>query len=138
MKGMDPEYIPFWKFEVDFNVTDRLAGGETKTGLPDISGKRSYYICAADIPRYVSEPWEIDLTIRNPEIVEDFAGREGTYLTILMNQNTARKLTEFLYLRYETEKPGILQVLRYNFQVDNARILYIPYYKEETSYIPGI
>ena len=138
MKGMDPEYIPFWKFEVDFNVTDRLAGGETKTGLPDISGKRSYYICAADIPRYVSEPWEIDLTIRNPEIVEDYAGREGRYLTILMNQNTARKLTEFLYLRYETEKPGILQVLRYNFQVDNARILYIPYFKEKTSYIPGI
>ena len=139
MDPKEPDYIPFWKFDVDLKVTDQLAGGDTTTGLPDISGRRSYYICAGDIPRYVVEPWEIDLTIRNPEIVEDNAGRDGgKYLPILINQKTARELTEFLYLRYETEKPGILQVLRYSFKVNNARIVYIPYYKEETSYIPGI
>lgn len=117
---------------------DRLAGGDTATGLPNIAGKRSYYICAADIPRYLAEPWEIDLTIRNPEIVEVMGGRDGTYMPILINQSTARELTEFLYLRYETEKPGILQVLRYDFTVENSRIVYIPYYKEQASYIPGI
>ncbi len=89
-------------------------------------------------PRYLAESWEIDMTIRNPEIVEVIAGYEGNYLPILINQNTARELTEFLYLRYETDKPGILQVLRYNFTVENSRIVYIPYYKEQASYIPGI
>ncbi len=138
MEGVKADFIPFWRFDVNFEVTDKLAGGDTKTGLPDIDGKRSYYICAADIPRYLAEPWEIDMTIRNPEIVEAVAGYEGNYLPILINKNTARELTEFLYLRYETEKPGVLQVLRYNFTVENSRIVYIPYYKEETSYIPGI
>ncbi|ABN06201.1 hypothetical protein Mlab_0023 [Methanocorpusculum labreanum Z] len=138
MEGVKADFIPFWRFDVDLEVTDKLTGGDTTTGLPDISGKRSYYICAADIPRYLAEPWEIDMTIRNPEIVEVVAGYEGNYMPILINNNTARELTEFLYLRYETEKPGILQVLRYNFTVENSRIVYIPYYKEETSYIPGI
>ena len=138
MKGVEPEYIPFWRFDVNLEVTDRLAGGDTSTGLPNIAGKRSYYICAADIPRYLAEPWEIDLTIRNPEIVEVIDGRDGEYRPIFINQSTARELTEFLYLRYETEKPGILQVLRYNFTVENSRIVYIPYYKEQASYIPGI
>ncbi len=138
MEGVKADFIPFWRFDVNFEVTDKLTGGDTTTGLPDIDGKRSYYICAADIPRYLAEPWEIDMTIRNPEIVEAVAGYEGNYLPILINKNTARELTEFLYLRYETEKPGVLQVLRYNFTVENSRIVYIPYYKEQSSYIPGI
>ncbi len=78
------------------------------------------------------------MTIRNPEIFEAVAGYEGNYLPILINKKTARELTEFLYLRYETEKPGVLQVLRYNFTVENSRIVYIPYYEEQSSYIPGI
>ncbi len=138
MEGVKANFIPFWMFDVNFEVTDKLAGGDTTTGLPDIAVKRSYYICAADIPRYLAEPWEIDMTIRNPEIVEMVAGYEGDYMPILINKKTARELTEFLYLRYETEKPGILQVLRYNFTVNEARIVYIPYYKEQASYIPGI
>lgn len=138
MKGVTPEFVPFWKFDVDVEVTDKLVDGDTTTGLPDISGKRSYYICAGDVARYLSEPWEIDLTLRNPEIVEVITEHEGKNMPILITLKTARELTEFLYLRYETKKPGILQVLRYNFKVENTRIVYIPYYKEETSYIPGI
>ncbi|MDO5845851.1 MAG: hypothetical protein Q4Q04_02895 [Methanocorpusculum sp.] len=138
MQDKKPEFIPFWQFESEISITDYLASGDTDTGLPDISGKRNYYICAADIPRYLAEPWEIDLTIRNPKFEDVVAGKPGKYLPIYINQNTAKELTEFLYLRYETEKPGVLQVLRYNFQVYSARIVYMPYYKEEGSYIPGV
>ena len=110
--------------------------GDSETGLPSIEGKRSYYICAGDIPRYLSEPWEIDLTIRNPELeaADDIEGM----MPVLINKKTATELSEFLYLRYETMKPGILQVLRYNFDVTSAEIVYIPYYKESSSYIPGV
>ena len=55
-----------------------------------------------------------------------------------MNKKTARELTEFLYLRYEIEKPGVLQVLRYTFTIFSAEIVYIPYYKEGDKYLPGI
>ncbi len=50
MEGVKADFIPFWRFDVNFEVTDKLTGGDTTTGLPDIAGKRSYYICAADIP----------------------------------------------------------------------------------------
>ncbi len=138
MGDKKPQFIPFWQFDSEINISDYLASGDTKTALPDIAGRRNYYICAADIPRYLAEPWEIDLTIRNPQFEDVIAGHEGEYMSIFINQNTAKELTEFLYLRYETEKPGVLQVLRYNFKVYSARIVYIPYYKEESAYIPGV
>lgn len=136
MEDKKPEYIPFWKFEAEISISDYLTEGDSKTGLPSIEGKRSYYICAGDIPRYLSEPWEIDLTIRNPELeaADDIEGR----MPVLINRKTATELSEFLYLRYETMKPGILQVLRYNFDVTSAEIVYIPYYKESSTYIPGV
>ena len=136
MEGKEPQYIPFWKFEAEITITDYLTEGDSTTGLPSIEGKRSYYVCAGDIPRYLSEPWEVDLTIRNPELeaADDLAER----MPVLINKKTATELSEFLYLRYETQKPGILQVLRYHFAVTSAEIVYIPYYKENSSYIPGV
>ena len=123
---------------MDIEVTDKLAGGTTTTGLPEISGKRSYYICAADIPRYLAEKWEVDLTIRNPVIAELPMDQEVGLQPIVINQNTAKELTEFLFLRYEAEKPGVLQVLRYEYDVNEARIVYVPYYQLDKTYIPGI
>ena len=133
-----PEYIPFWKFSCEIKVNDYLCTGNSETGLPNIQGKRDYFICAADVPRYIAEPWEISLTIRNPEysVFEKTAGIKTR--PIFINQKTARELTEFLFLRYETEKPGILQVLRYDFTIFSAEIVYLPYYKEEGNYIPGV
>jgi hypothetical protein len=101
LPGLEPEYIPFWCFESTIEVTDSLFSGIVDTGLPDISGKRKYYICCGTTPRYIAEPWEIDLTIRNPEIKPD--DTEITLPPIVINRSTARELTEFLYLRYETE-----------------------------------
>lgn len=134
----EPEYIPFWQFDVHIEVTDKLVMGDTETGLPDISGVRHYYICAGDYPRYLAESWEVDLTIRNPiyDILPEF--QEIELKPVYINQHTAKELTEFLYLRYEEEKPGILQVLRYGYHVEDARILFIPYYLLEKTYIPGI
>ncbi|MBE6507361.1 MAG: hypothetical protein E7Z72_05490 [Methanocorpusculum parvum] len=136
MEDKEPQYIPFWKFEAEIDITDYLTEGDFATGLPSIEGKRSYYICAGDVPRYLSEPWEIDLTIRNPELQ---AGADlDERLSIFINKKTATELAEFLYIRYEAQKPGVLQVLRYNFRVSAAEIVYIPYYKEESSFIPGV
>jgi len=133
-----PDYIPFWCFDCEVTISDYLCVGDTETGLPDIQGRRNYYICAADIPRYMSEPWEIDLTIRNPEMKlsspDSLEMRKPIYIT----QKNAKELTEFLYLRYEMEKPGILQVLNYNFDFKSAAIIYIPYFKEEDKYIVGV
>lgn len=138
MENAEQEYVPFWKFSCEINVTDYLAAGDTETGLPDIQGKRDYYICAADIPRFIAEPWEIDLTIRNPKYQTIDKNSSLPLRSIFMNQQTARELTEFLYLRYETEKPGVLQVLRYDFTISSAQIVYLPYYKENGTYLPGI
>jgi hypothetical protein len=134
----EPEYIPFWKYDVEIEVTDKLRCGGAETELPDISGNRSYYICAADIPRYLAERWEIDLTIRNPDIVELPLDKEIELKPVVINRNTATELSEFLFLRYEGEKTGILQVLRYEFDVKGSRIVYVPYYVENKTHIPGI
>ncbi|HJJ48113.1 MAG TPA: hypothetical protein O0X39_03855 [Methanocorpusculum sp.] len=136
LPSIEPEYIPFWCFESEIEITDSLFSGKMETGLPDISGKRSYYICCGTTPRYIAEPWEIDLTLRNPEFIADDVNIELP--PIVINRSTARELTEFLYLRYETEKPGILQVLRYNFTIGTEKIVYIPYYKVDGKYLPGI
>lgn len=137
LPGIEPEYIPFWCFESEIEITDSLFSGNVETELPDITGKRSYYICCGTTPRYIAEPWEIDLTIRNPVYSSD-DNEEIPLPPIVINRSTARELTEFLYLRYETEKPGILQVLRYNFTISSEKIVYIPYYKVDGKYLPGI
>ncbi|HJJ27929.1 MAG TPA: hypothetical protein O0X70_00880 [Methanocorpusculum sp.] len=136
LPGLEPEYIPFWCFDSTIEITDSLFTGKLDTGLPDITGRRNYYICCGTTPRYIAEPWEIDLTLRNPEFNTD--DTEISLPPIVINKSTARELTEFLYLRYETEKPGILQVLRYNFAIHSEKIVYIPYYKIDGRYLPGI
>jgi hypothetical protein len=57
---------------------------------------------------------------------------------VVINRNTATELSEFLFLRYEEEKTGILQVLRYELDVKGSRIVYVPYYVEGKTHIPGI
>lgn len=139
LSDLEAEYFPFWCFDSEIEITDSLFGGDTETGLPDIVGRRNYYISCGSTPRYIAEPWEIDLTIRNPAIIPAEPGEININKpSIIINNNTARELTEFLYLRYETEKPGILQVLRYNFTIHSEKIVYIPYYKVNGKYIPGI
>ena len=136
-------YIPFWIVNAEVSVThEKISGGGISrmvSGQKQMRGVRDFYICAADaVPEEYARIWNMELTLKQPEIktVPDFAGSERVVMT--MEQETAGENAEFIFLRYEAEIPGTLQELDYEFRVNSTKVLYLPAYKKSTSYQLGV
>jgi len=136
-------YVPFWVVNANLDVRrERISGGmimRTVTGQKQMRGTRDFYVCAADeIPEKYSRDWNMDLTLDQPELnpVSDFKGADRAKMT--MDKDVAGENAEFLFLRYETEIPGTLQDLDYVFDINSTRVVYLPVWKDNTSYTIGI
>ena len=144
VESRDPlVYIPFWIVNAEVSVThEKISGGGISrmvSGQKQMRGVRDFYICAADaIPEEYARVWNMELTLKQPEIktVPDFAGSVRVVMT--MEQETAGENAEFIFLRYEAEIPGTLQELDYEFRVNSTKVLYLPAYKKSTSYQLGV
>lgn len=131
-------YVPFWVVNADLNVKhEEITGGKISRLLKDkkqMRGTRDFYVCASTkIPESYSRIWNMDLTLDQPEIelIKDFKGGRREVMT--MEKEIAGENAEFLFLRYETEIPGTLQRLDYDFKVNSTKVLYLPVYKIKDS-----
>ena len=136
-------YVPFWVVNADVNVRkEDIAGGAIRRSLTNqkkISGNTTFYICAsASMDEADARGWNMNLTLEPPKtdrIQPDF--RNGTRVPMTMEESTAKENAEFIFLRHETEIPGILQRLDYDFVVRSTEVLYLPVYKSNGEYILG-
>ena len=144
VESRDPlVYIPFWIVNAEVSIShEKISGGGISrmvSGQKQMRGVRDFYICAADaVPEEYARIWNMELTLKQPEIktVPDFAGSVRVVMT--MEQETAGENAEFIFLRYEAEIPGTLQELDYEFRVNSTKVLYLPAYKKSTSYQLGV
>ena len=132
-------YIPFWTVHAVLNVANEdISGGGIRrvvSGKHQLRGERSFYVCATEaIPEEVSRMWNMDLSISQPQLKEQSDFRNATRITMTMDEPVARSAAEFLFLRYETELPGTLQELDYEFVIKDTAIVYLPAWKEGTAY----
>ena len=80
----------------------------------------------------------MNLTLDQPELnpVADFKGANRLRMT--MDKDVAGENAEFLFLRYETEIPGTLQDLDYNFNINSTKVVFLPVWKTNSSYTIGV
>lgn len=136
-------YVPFWIVNADLNVkSEKISGGKLSrfvTGQRQMRGNHDYYVCASDsIPEETSRKWNMDLSTNAPQYnpIDDF--KDGKRIKMTMPENVAGENAEFLFLRYETEIPGVLQDLDYDFKVNSAKVLYLPAYNNVGKFKLGI
>lgn len=136
-------YIPFWTVHAVLTVeNEEMAGGGIRrviTGKQKMRGERDFYVCASEyIPEEVSRIWNMDLTLSQPNLVSQADFRQAARIVMTMEESVAESAAEFLFLRYETELPGTLQELDYTFDVRNTAIVYLPAWKNESTYTLAI
>ena len=141
--GSELVYVPFWVVNADLDVKrERISGGgimRSIKGQKQMRGTRDFYGCAADeIPEKYSREWNMNLTLDQPELnpVADFKGANRLRMT--MDKDVAGENAEFLFLRYETEIPGTLQDLDYNFNINSTKVVFLPVWKTNSSYTIGV
>ncbi|HJJ29397.1 MAG TPA: hypothetical protein O0W87_00140 [Methanocorpusculum sp.] len=135
-------YVPFWVVNADLNVTkESISGGKISRFIGDkkqMRGTRDFYVCAAVIPEEFSRVWNMDLTLDQPKLNLISGFRGGKRAVMKMEKGIAGENAEFLFLRYETEIPGTLQKLEYDFKINSTKVLYLPAYKNNDKYLLGI
>ena len=143
-EGKDPVvYIPFWLVEAEVKVLhEKISGGGISrmvTGKKQMRGKQTFYICAADsIPEEFARVWNMELTLNPPEFSTIPEFKNGEKIVMTMEKETAESNAEFIFLRYETEIPGTLQELDYDFDVSATKVLYLPAFKKSSGYQLGV
>ena len=136
-------YIPFWVIHANLNVMyEDISGGAIRRAVKDerqMRGERDFYVCAADsVPEEVSRIWNMELTLNQPVITEQ-SGFKGAHREVMsMDEESARSAAEFLFLRHETEIPGTLQKLEYDFVIRDSRVVYLPAFKSGETYTPAL
>ena len=144
-KEMDSplSYIPFWVVNATLDVShEKITGGRIKRAVKDqrqMRGTRDFYVCAASaVPEIFSREWNMDFTLDQPVFETIDAFKNGKREVMTMEKETAGQNAEFLFIRYETEIPGTLQELDYEFIVNSTKVLYVPAYKTANKYILGV
>lgn len=133
-KPEDLVYIPFWVVHAQLDVFDeKISGGGIRRVIKDqrqMRGERDFYVCAVEtIPEDVTRIWNMDLTISQPALTPKSGFNGVSRIVMSMEKEAALSAAEFLFLRYETEIPGTLQKLKYDFKVREVKVVYLPAFK---------
>jgi len=132
-------YIPFWSIHAELDVhREEICGGAMRRALKEqreMRGERNFYVCAADaIPEGVTREWNMDLTLGQPKLQEKSGFNKTARIVMSMEKEAALSAAEFLFLRYETEIPGTLQELVYDFNVRDTKVVYLPAFRTKDSF----
>jgi len=136
-------FVPFWVVNADILVKrEKISGGGLSRkihGQKELEGNVNFYVCASSlIEEADARGWNMNLTLDPPNLentLPDF--KNGKRAPLTMDEEIAKDNAEFLYLRHETELPGIFQGAEYSFIVKSTEVLYLPVYKTDTEYILG-
>lgn len=133
-KPEDLIYLPFWVVHAQLDVyNEDISGGGIRRAIKDqrqMRGERDFYVCAAEtIPEETTRIWNMDLTISQPALTPKSGFNGVSRIVMSMEKEAALSAAEFLFLRYETEIPGTLQKLEYDFKVREVKVVYLPAFK---------
>ncbi len=133
-------FLPFWSFDVSIDVSDRKikGGGVWRfiTGQKLLSGDCSMYVCAANLPDEEVDKLSKYYSIHNPpadSIINDVYRGDFNKLPVIMDEETAYQHAHYIFLKNEFEASGTLRWIRYEFDLDDWRLVYLPFYRDQRS-----
>ncbi|MEM1514385.1 MAG: hypothetical protein QXW78_05255 [Candidatus Thermoplasmatota archaeon] len=140
-KNMEGEkyYMPFWKMDVVVDIHESKVVGIMKIAnlFRDKSGITSVYVPGVDFSPEEFRQWSNLLTFNQfkPEIEKS---TKIERIPLAIGEKEAEKLTDFLILSYEAEKPGVLQYIDYEMKINEKKIVYVPVYLSNNRYVIGV
>jgi hypothetical protein len=126
-------YLPFWRLLCQVNIRSRNeVGGWTQKISRSIKGGDNggtlyVFVPASDLDTATFRRLAVDLTMSPPRYKngKDFLGIERIPTT--MDQGEAAEMADFVVVTLEAEKPGTLQYLDYQLQVQESKLIYLPF-----------
>lgn len=108
------------------------------SGGGNLNGTMFIFVPGMDLPPDVFKRMAQDFTSNPPQYrgAERFSFER---LPVTVDELAARKLADFLVLSFEAEKPGVLQDIKYQVDVQRTKLVYLPFYQDaEGRWQPGM
>jgi len=137
-------YMPFWRLFSAVNINrSQVAGGNLHKlgnllkGASD-SGNVFIYIPAWETEVSEFRHWALNMTESQPmySLRMDFNNVERGATAV--SKEEASKMADFVVVTMEAEKPGTLQYLDYSLQVNDTRLVYLPFVRGPSGLSPGL
>jgi hypothetical protein len=137
-------HMPFWRLFSQVTVfSANMVGGWagrllSAAGGGNLNGTMFIFVPAIDLAPDIFKRMAQDLTTNPPQ----YRGTERfgfDRLPVTVDELAARKLGDFLILSFEAEKPGVLQDIKYQVDVQRTKLIYLPFYQDaEGRWQPGL
>lgn len=126
-------YVPFWRVWANFTIRDMDVSGGTfyKIGkyMRGDSNQGSIFIFVPAMEMNIStfKSMAVGMTYDPPHYRSrmDFAGLPRA--PVKMSREEAEAAADFVFVTMEADKPGILQRLDYTLNVQDAKLVYLPF-----------
>lgn len=125
-----PIYVPFWKMPSIVNIYYEDVKGGFFTELLHGKPKGGYivlYLPAVEWDVSVYKYWAETLTKQQIRyaLASDFGNVPKMPVNILRDE--AGRLADFLILTFEAERPGVMQSISYDLQIQSLILTYLPF-----------
>lgn len=139
--GVPPQgrhYMPFWRLMCHLQIRSKdVQGGYFHKLASMVRGDGNggiiwIFVPASELDIGNFRYWSVQLTTNNPHyaVRNDFGNVERIPASI--NREEAIELADFVAVTLEAEKPGTLQYLDYSLQVQEAKVVYLPFVSTAT------
>jgi len=138
-------HMPFWRLFSQVTVfSSNVVGGwagrllAAGSGGGNLNGTMFIFVPGMDLQPDIYKRMAQDFTTNPPQYrsAERFAFER---LPVTVDELAARKLADFLVLSFEAEKPGVLQDIKYQVEVQRTKLVYLPFYQDaEGRWQPGL
>jgi len=136
-------HMPFWRLFSNVTIfSEQVTGGWAARLVSAASGQGRggsmfIFVPAIELPPEVFKRMAQDLTTNPPQ----YRGTERFFfdrLPVAVDEEAARKLADFLILTFEAEKPGVMQNIQYQVEVQHSKLVYLPFYQDGPNWQPGL
>lgn len=136
-------HMPFWRLFSNVTIfSEQVTGGWASRLMNAASGggrggSMFIFVPAIELAPDVFKRMAQDLTVNPPQ----YRGTERfgfERLAVALDEEAARKLADFLILTFEAEKPGVMQNIQYQVEVQHTKLIYLPFYQDGQNWQPGL
>jgi len=139
-------HMPFWRLFSQVTIFSQQVSGawagkllSAASGPAGGSGGTLFiFVPAIELPPDIYKRMAQDYTANPPQ----YRGADRFHferLPVMVDELAARQLADFLILSFEAEKPGVLQDIKYQVDVQRSKLVYLPFYQDaEGRWQPGL
>jgi hypothetical protein len=139
----EKKYMPFWRVWCNFAINESRVSGGTFQKMAQFmrgggnSGSLFVFVPASEMDVVTFKQLAMDLTMSPPRYSTrlDFGGLQR--LPTKITNGEAEKVSDFVFVTIQADKPGILQDLDYTLTCQDARMVYLPFVMTESGPKPA-